>query len=115
MLCADAASVAIGGRHLDGSGCSQRGAADDLLDAVLAEQELHPVRVLGDDLLLAPIHASPVERQPARCDAELRRAFDGLVEGRRLQERLRGDAAAKEAGPARALFLIDYAGLEAVL
>jgi hypothetical protein len=88
----------------------------DVGDLVFVEQELDALGEVGDDLVLAAHHRRQVERRAVDLHAVRRqpvRRF--LVKVRGLQQRLRGNAADIEAGPAKRTALLDAGGLETEL
>ncbi len=92
------------------------GAASDAFDLVLAEQIIDPAGVGGDHLVLPRHHGRQVERHVADLDAVLRQRMLRLGEMlRRLQQRLRRDAADIEAGAAERGALFDAGDAHAEL
>ena len=90
--------------------------ADNVIDLVLLDQELDALGQLLDHLVLAPHHRLEVEGQPGGLDAvvgELVVCYLEMV--RRLQQRLRRDAADVEARAAQGAILFDDGRLQAQL
>jgi hypothetical protein len=107
-------SLVVRDRHRAGTG--DAAVPGERLHLVLLEQERHAARVLLDDLVLALVDAGHVDRDLALDgDAELG-GLVGAVDGlRRLQQGLRGDATAQEAGAAEAGVLLDDGDAQAEL
>ena len=81
--------------------------AVDAVHLVLAEEELDPLRVLGDDLVLVGVDANHVDADVLGVDADLLAVQRLVVDLGRVEQRLGGDAAAQEAGAAEAVVLLD--------
>ena len=86
------------------------------VDLVLLEQERDAVDVGGDGLVLVLHQRGEVELRRADHHAERRQPMARLLEHfGGVQQRLRGDAADVEAGPAERLALLDHSHLQAKL
>src|SRR5205823_13895331 len=86
------------------------------VDLVLPEQERDALDVAVDAFVLELHHGRKVELRCPDADAHLAERVARLLEAlRRMQQRLRGDAADIEAGAAEGLLLLDHRHLHAEL
>src|SRR5262249_14725246 len=85
-------------------------------DLVLAEQELDALGQTADDAVLADVHLCDVDRRRRHAEhAPFLRALDDLQRVRVLEQRLRRNAPAVQAGAAERLVLLDDGRSEAQL
>ena len=102
--------------HLDLAGSDDAPGALKGLDLVLLEQKLDALHVGLDILLLEFEQGRQLDARLADLDAHLREARAGFfVELRRVQQRLRRDAADIEAGPAEGGVFLDHGGFQTEL
>jgi len=80
---------------------------------VLLEQELDPLGVRVDHLLLAVLRPGQVEVGGGDVDPEDRGALDLVQDRGGVEQRLGGDAAAQAAGAAQLHVFLDDRGLQA--
>ena len=101
---------------LDLAGLGDGAPAFQPVDLVLLEQELDPAGVAVHDRLLVILHDGPVDRRCLAFQPHGGKVVLGLVKlMRRMQQRLGGDAADVETGPAEGLATFHAGGLEAKL
>ena len=91
---------------LDGRAVHELGGAGHDVDLALRDEPGHALHELVDDLLLEGLDRRPVGFARG-LDAPLGGAVDGVHHGGRLQQGLRGDAAAEQARAAEAVVALD--------
>ena len=115
MLGSDRRDRAIGCGHRDLALAGQPAVPREHLHLVLPHQELHALGVGRDRLLAVVLHGTKIERDAGRDDAILGRFAGLVVDMGALQQRLGGDAAAKQAGAAEPRVSLHNRCLEAEL
>jgi hypothetical protein len=107
-------SVLLG--DFDLAGTNDLSGALDGIDLVLLEQEIDALDVAVDAFLLEGLHLHEIELRLRDADAHAGEIVSGFFEQvRRVQQRLRGNAADVEAGAAESFVLLDHRSLKAEL